>query len=113
MTPTKTLRPPSYIPNAQSLNLQQVPFPKILIYSIENFHTPGKFLSEYLILQGCSQFVLSIKIQNSSISQAKIHISNGAPNFASVPPLSTEQLFFSAEVLLLRTPQIPREDCTL
>ena len=34
----------------------------------------GKSLLEYLILQGCSEIVFSIKIQNTSISQAKRYI---------------------------------------
>ena len=53
--------------------------------------------------------ILSIKIQNTSILQAKRHIFNRTPNFASVPPLSTEQLFFSAGVVLSKTFPTPGE----
>ena len=65
-----------------------------------------KCLTEHLILQGCSEFIFSIKIQNNSISQAKRCIFNKTHIFASVPPLSIEQHFFLAEVLLFRTPKI-------
>ena len=47
-------------------------------------------LWKYFILQGCSEFVLPIKIQNRSISQGKRYIFSRTPNFASVPLLSTE-----------------------
>ena len=69
----------------------------------------GKFLPEYLILQGRSDFVLSIKIQNTSIFQVKRHTFNKTINFASVLLLSTEHLFFLAEVVLFRASQIPME----
>ena len=69
----------------------------------------GKFLPEYLILQGRSDFVLWIQIQNTSIFQVKRHTFNRTINFASVLLLSTEQLFLLAEVALFRTSQIPKE----
>ena len=53
----------------------------------------GKFLPEYLILQGCPELFLSIKIQNTTIPQGKRNIFNRAPYFVSVPSLSTEQIF--------------------
>ena len=69
----------------------------------------GKSLPEYLILQECSEFVLSIKMQNTSISQIVSYILSGTRNFANVPQYSIEQLFSWAEFLLSRTPQIPRQ----
>ena len=60
-------------------------------------------------LQGRSDFVLWIQIQNTSIFQVKRHTFNRTINFASVLLLSTEQLFFLAEVALFRTSQIPKE----
>ena len=54
----------------------------------------GKSLSEYLILQGCSDFVLSIKIQNTFTFQVKRHTFHRATNFNSVLLLSTKHIFF-------------------
>ena len=63
-------------------------------------------------MQGCSEFVFSIKIQSTQISHAKRQIFNKIPNFVKVAPLSTEQLFFLAEVVLSRTPQSPTQKYT-
>ena len=64
-----------------------------------------KSLPEYLILQ--RGFVLSIKIQNTSASQAERHILNRTPNFANLC-----FLFALVEVMLYRTPLIPRKKYT-
>ena len=50
----------------------------------------GKYLPEYSLLQGCSEFVFLVEIQNATIPQAMGHIFIRTPNFASVPRLSTE-----------------------
>ena len=65
----------------------------------------NKSLPEFLSLQGCSEFLLLIKIQNTSISQATKHIFDRTPNISRVLPLSSEQFFYSAEVLLSTAPQ--------
>ena len=57
----------------------------------------------------CTEFVLLIKIQNTSISEVKLYIFNPTTNFVFVLPLSMEQLFFPAEVVLSRKFQIPRQ----
>ena len=72
----------------------------------------GKSLPKYLILQGCSEFVLSIKIQSIQISNAKRQIFNKIPNFVKVAPPSTVQFFFLAEVVLSRKPQSPTQKHT-
>ena len=61
------------------------------------------------IFQGCTEFALPIQIYNTSESQEKGHIFSRTQNFASVLLLSAEQLFFSAEVVFSRPPQIPSQ----
>lgn len=67
----------------------------------------SKPLTDYLIFQGCCQIGLSIKIQNTLISQAKRDNFNRTPNFANVLCFSTAEPFSSAEVILFRTSQVP------
>lgn len=77
---------------------------KFLKRTPQYLNKKGKPLQKYIILQEFFGFSLSIKIQSSSISLEKRRIFNKAPNFNSVLLFSTEQFFFSAEVvILLRT----------
>ena len=52
----------------------------------------GKSFPEYLILKGCSESILSMKIQNTSIFQAKRHIFNRAYCFRFQHNISFSQL---------------------
>ena len=52
----------------------------------------GKSLPEYLIFQGSSVFVVSIKVLNTLMFPTKTHIFNILSYFASVPPNSNKQL---------------------
>ena len=64
----------------------------------------GKSLQKYRVLKECSEIVISIKIQNTSISEAKIHAFNRTPKLTNVAPLSIVEVFFSEDLALSTTP---------
>ena len=74
------------------------------------FSKIAESLPQYLILQGFPEFILLIKTHNTSIWQTKKNIFNEIPNFANISLPSREQLFFSADVVLSRKNQIPRQE---
>ena len=78
-------------------------------YHKERHIIPRKYVDiyqiQYLILPSCLEFALQIINQNTSISHARRHTFNRAPNFVNVPRLCTIQNDSNSHAKIhLRTP---------
>ena len=68
----------------------------------------GKSVQEYLILQGPCEFFPRLYSRTTQYS-LEIDIFSRITYFSSVPPLSIQQLFLSAQVVLSSITQIPKQ----